>query len=137
MKKKRKIAVVYYSRGGQTKKVAQAAAAALDADIEEIIDTKKRIGLFPYFAAGFAALFRRTRSYRRLRLVGAGHPGLVVDPAPSCAHLSPGLPGAVFGERARPRYHCGQHPTGENREGHHTAVGCRGEGCRRLCEGGF
>lgn len=40
-----KILVVYYSRTGTTKKVAQDIASKLKADIEEIIDKKDRSGL--------------------------------------------------------------------------------------------
>ncbi|MDY6913044.1 MAG: flavodoxin [Planctomycetota bacterium] len=44
-----KTLVVYYSRTGVTRKVAEALAEALGADIEQLIDTKKRGG-----ALGFA-----------------------------------------------------------------------------------
>ena len=39
----KKILVVYYSRTGVTKKLALSIAQLLQADIEEIIDTKKRL----------------------------------------------------------------------------------------------
>ncbi|MCD4824110.1 MAG: hypothetical protein K8S55_05845 [Phycisphaerae bacterium] len=39
-----KILVVYYSRTGVTRKVASSIAQTLNADIEELIDTKKRAG---------------------------------------------------------------------------------------------
>jgi len=44
--------VVYYSRTGRTKKVAEAIATTLNCDIEEIIDTKDRRGLFGYLYSG-------------------------------------------------------------------------------------
>jgi flavodoxin len=46
-----KILVVYYSRTGTTKEVAQEIASKLNADIEEIIDKKDRSGVLGFFAA--------------------------------------------------------------------------------------
>lgn len=47
-----KVLVVYYSRTGTTKKVAQAISDKLGGDIEEIIDKKDRKGLKGYLIAG-------------------------------------------------------------------------------------
>ncbi len=47
-----KTLVVYYSRTGVTRKVAQAIAGHISADIEEIIDTKDRSGPMGYLIAG-------------------------------------------------------------------------------------
>jgi flavodoxin len=44
--------VVYYSRSGNTAKIAQNLANALECDIEEIIDTKKRSGILGYMRSG-------------------------------------------------------------------------------------
>ncbi|HMS90814.1 MAG TPA: flavodoxin [Candidatus Absconditabacterales bacterium] len=58
----KKILVVYYSRTGVTKKLALSIAQLLQADIEEIIDTKKRLGLLGYIMAGRdAALKKQTK----------------------------------------------------------------------------
>ncbi|MFA6134511.1 MAG: flavodoxin [Phycisphaerae bacterium] len=54
-----KTLVVYYSRSGITRTVAQAIAAALGADLEEIIDTKDRSGALGYLAAGRDAMKRK------------------------------------------------------------------------------
>jgi flavodoxin len=43
--------VVYYSRSGVTRKVAQALATALEAETEELIDTKKRRGTIGFASA--------------------------------------------------------------------------------------
>jgi len=43
--------VVYYTRTGTTKRIAVEIAGALNCDIEEIIDTKKRTGPIGSFAA--------------------------------------------------------------------------------------
>jgi flavodoxin len=55
-----KILVVYYSRTGRTKKVAEAIAAKLGADIEEIVDTTPRKGLRAIFHSTLDGLFNRT-----------------------------------------------------------------------------
>lgn len=47
-----KTLVVYYSRGGNTKKVAEAISNAFKCDIEEIIDTKNRSGIWGWIIAG-------------------------------------------------------------------------------------
>lgn len=50
--KKKKVLVVYYSRTGTTKKVAEAMAKQCNADIDEIIDLKNRKGPLNYLIAG-------------------------------------------------------------------------------------
>jgi len=54
-----KALVVFYSRTGITRKVAEAIAAALSCDCEEIIDTKAREGLIHYCGAIKDAIFKR------------------------------------------------------------------------------
>jgi flavodoxin len=44
--------IVYYSRTGTTKRVAQAICLHLQGDCEEVIDTKPRTGIFGYLRAG-------------------------------------------------------------------------------------
>jgi flavodoxin len=51
--------VVFYSRDGATRKAAQAIAEALQCDIEEIIDTRKRHGFIGYMRSGFEAKFKK------------------------------------------------------------------------------
>jgi len=50
--------VVYYSRTGMTKKVAEAISKMLGSDIEEIIDKRNRSGPKGYFLAGRDAIKR-------------------------------------------------------------------------------
>jgi len=50
-----KMLVVYYSRTGNTEKVAQAIAGELACDIEEVVDKKERRGRFAFVAAGIQA----------------------------------------------------------------------------------
>lgn len=47
-----KVLVVYYSKSGTTKKLAQKLSAQLKADIEEIVDKKSRSGLIGWLYAG-------------------------------------------------------------------------------------
>ncbi len=47
-----KTLVVYYSRTGNTEKVAKEIAKALKADVEQILDTKSRAGFFGWLMAG-------------------------------------------------------------------------------------
>jgi flavodoxin len=49
---KPKVLVVYYSRDGHTKKAAEALAKKFGADIEELVDFKKRTGPVESVAAG-------------------------------------------------------------------------------------
>jgi len=47
-----KALIVYYTRTGQTKVVAETIRAILQCDVEELADTQKRSGLFGYMRAG-------------------------------------------------------------------------------------
>ena len=47
-----KALVVFYSRTGATKQVAEALAESLNCDSEELIDTKKRGGPLGFLSAG-------------------------------------------------------------------------------------
>jgi flavodoxin len=44
--------VVYYTRSGNSRFVAQTIAAEVGADVEEIVDLKKRSGVFGYLSGG-------------------------------------------------------------------------------------
>jgi flavodoxin len=54
-----KTLVVFYSRDGTTRKVANTVSEVLKCDTEELVDKRKRIGFFGYMRAGFDATFRR------------------------------------------------------------------------------
>lgn len=47
-----KTLVIYYSRSGKTRKVAESIAEKLNADLKEIIDNKKRSGFFGFIFSG-------------------------------------------------------------------------------------
>lgn len=48
--------VVYYTRGGNTRFIAETIAAEIGADIEEVIDLKKRSGILGYLSGGRDAM---------------------------------------------------------------------------------
>lgn len=48
----KKISIVYYSKTGNTKKIAEELSKKLNADIDQIIDLKNRKGFFNWFIAG-------------------------------------------------------------------------------------
>ena len=59
MPAKRKILVVYYSKTGNTEKVAKDVAAKLNADIEKITDLTDRSGVMGYLRGGRDAMKKR------------------------------------------------------------------------------
>lgn len=59
--------VVFYSRKGTTKKVAEAVSNHLECDLEEIIDKKKRKGILGYLRSGFDAKPKRLTAIEPLR----------------------------------------------------------------------
>lgn len=59
-----KTLVVFYSRTGTTKKVAQTITDILRCDIEEIFDTNNRDGALGYFLAGRDATLRRLTTFK-------------------------------------------------------------------------
>ena len=79
--KSRNILVVYYSRTGATKKVAEYITKQLGADMEEIIDMKKRSGIWGFLIGGRDALRRKETEINEIKkdpskydLVIAGSP---------------------------------------------------------------
>lgn len=57
--KKRKNLVIYYSRTGNNKKVAEIIKDNIKADIEEIIELKNRLGFFGFIKSGFDSVLKR------------------------------------------------------------------------------
>lgn len=54
----RKILVVYFSRSGNTRQVAEELARSLKADLEAIVDPTPRAGFFGYMRSGRQAFFK-------------------------------------------------------------------------------
>lgn len=55
-----KTLVVFYSRSGTTKRVAQEVAKALNADVDEVVDKKPRNGILGFLIAGYDATKGKT-----------------------------------------------------------------------------
>ncbi|MBP1912836.1 flavodoxin family protein [Thermococcus stetteri] len=55
-----KTLVVFYSRSGTTKRVAEELAKALNADVDEVIDKKSRRGIIGFLRAGYDATRGKT-----------------------------------------------------------------------------
>lgn len=62
-----KYLVVYYSRTGTTKKVAQALCNFLESDIEEIAPMRKYSGLFGFFRAGYEATRKKLPNIHEIK----------------------------------------------------------------------
>jgi len=58
---------VYYSRTGVTRKVAQKLSADLGADLEEIIDRRKRSGIFGFLRSGMEGYMERLATIDQAR----------------------------------------------------------------------
>jgi len=65
--KSRNILVVYYSRTGTTRKVAEYITKQLGADMEEIIDMKKRSGIWGFLIGGRDALMRKETKINEIK----------------------------------------------------------------------
>lgn len=52
--------VVFYTRSGTTKKATEAISRVLECNVEEIVDTKNRKGLFGWLRSGRDAMRKRT-----------------------------------------------------------------------------
>ncbi len=82
--------VVYYSRTGNARFVAETIAAEIGADIEEVIDLKKRSGTLGSLSGGFAArrgketeIAPTTKSPARYDLIIVGTPVWAGRPSPA------------------------------------------------------
>ena len=62
-----KVLVVYYSRSGNTRRIARAIADAIPSEVEEIIDDRDRRGIVAYLRSGFEAWFARPVPLRESR----------------------------------------------------------------------
>lgn len=60
--------VVFYSRSGTTKKVGEAISKALECNIEELIDTANRKGLFGWLRSGRDAMRKRLTVIQPIKL---------------------------------------------------------------------
>lgn len=80
-----KALVVYYSRDGNTKFVANEVAKSLKADVEALTDKKNRKGVFGYIMGGWDALLGRETEIGELKY-GPEKYDLVIVGTPVWAH---------------------------------------------------
>ena len=73
-----KILIVYYSRTSNTRKVAEEIQNNLDWDIEEIIDTQNRSGIFKYITSGFQASRKKLTILENIKNDPASYDLLVI-----------------------------------------------------------
>lgn len=85
-----RVLVVYYSRDGHTKSVADALAKKFNADIEGLIDTKKRTGPVGTPAAGKDAITGKMTRIKKVKtdpqkydIILLGTPSWFSNPAPA------------------------------------------------------
>lgn len=75
---KKKILMVYYSRTGNTKRVAEDFASRTGADIEALTDLKNRAGLWQWFVAGKDAFRKHTTALGPTKYAPAAYDLVVV-----------------------------------------------------------
>jgi len=61
------VLVAYYSRTGNTRRVAEAIAKSLEAEIEEIRDRESRLGVIGFLRSGYEALRKRPAAIQPLK----------------------------------------------------------------------
>ena len=86
-----KILVIYYSRSGNTKFVAEEIASNLNADTKELIDKKKRNGIWGYFWAGHDALRKLKTEIEESGLNVAGYDLIFLG----CPNWAANIPPAI------------------------------------------
>jgi len=62
-----KVLIVFYSRTGNTKKVAEEIANIVKTDSEEILDTKNRKGVFGFLISGRDAFLKRYTDIKKIK----------------------------------------------------------------------
>ena len=83
--------VAYYSRSGNTRRVAEAIATALGADLEPIVDRADRGGILGYLRAGRDAYRRRTTRIDPPRLDPTGYDLVVVGTPVWASSVTPAV----------------------------------------------
>lgn len=87
----KKIIVVYYTRTGTTKKVAEAIAENLKCDIEEIVDTKNRKGIFGWLRSGSDAMRERLAVIKDIKHNPAAYDMVIMGTPVWGSNLTPAI----------------------------------------------
>ena len=83
-----RILIVFYSRSGTTRKIAQELARTLRCDLEEITEAKSRTGVFGYMRSATEALLKRPVAIAATQRDVAGYDLVIVGTPVWCASLS-------------------------------------------------
>ena len=86
-----KILVVFYSRTGNTKKIAEEISADLKCDIDEIIDTKDRSGVSGYMAGGRDAMKKNLTVIKEMKKNPADYDMIIVGTPVWAAKMAPAV----------------------------------------------
>lgn len=87
----KKILVVYYSRTGTTRKLAQDIAIALSCDIEEIIDEKDRSGIKGFMSGGRDAMRRELTRIKPIEKNPSNYDIVVIGTPVWAANMTPAI----------------------------------------------
>jgi hypothetical protein len=96
-----RVLVVYYSRSGNTKRLARAIAAALAADVEELHDPTDRSGVLGYLRSGVEAYAGVLAGLEHPRRDPAGYDVVVVGTPVWAASVSSPVRTYLWHEQAR------------------------------------
>jgi len=83
--------VIYYSRTGTTRKVAELITGMLEADSEQVKDKKKRSGFFGYLGSGFDAVFKKTTTIETIKKNPASYELIIIGTPSWGAALTPAI----------------------------------------------
>lgn len=83
--------VVFYSRTGTTKKVAETLSRLLKCDVEEIFDTRNRLGFSGYLRSEMDTAFKRVTVIKKTEKDVAAYDGLVVGTSIWASKVSPAV----------------------------------------------
>lgn len=87
----KKILIVYYSRTGATKKIAEYLRTMLSCDVEEVIDRKIRKGILAFFCAGKDAILRNTTSIHEVKLNPEEYDIIIIGSPVWASHVVPAV----------------------------------------------
>ena len=80
--------LVYYSRTGTTKKVADAISGIIDCDVEEVVDTKDRSGFLGFLTSGWEAIQKKQAPIEEIKKDPSQY-DLVIIGTPTWIHNTP------------------------------------------------
>lgn len=95
--------VVYYSRSGNTKRVAVAISRVLGSDIEEIVDTKDRSGLIGWLSAGRDAFLKEPAVIKKMKMNPSKYKVIIIGTPTWSFTITPAIRAyiAKYGRRFR------------------------------------